>query len=71
MRAVVLFPDPDSPTIANVIELFEGQSAVAGYANGTIKAVYPDLPPVVGYAVTATFRSGYPQIKIICIHCLK
>ncbi len=53
----------DSPTIANVIELFEGQSAVAGYANGTIKAVYPDLPPVVGYAVTATFRSGYPTEK--------
>src|SRR5215217_1081435 len=50
----------DSPTIANVIELFEAQSRVAGYSNATLKAVYPTLPPAVGYAVTATFRSAYP-----------
>jgi len=50
----------DSPTIANVIELFDVRSRIAGYANQTIKAVYPELPPVVGYAVTATFRAAYP-----------
>ena len=50
----------DSPTIANIIELFDCRSYVAGYTNHTIKAVYPDLKPIVGYAVTATFRSGYP-----------
>lgn len=50
----------DSPTIANVIELFEVRSRVAGYSNATLKALYPDLPPAVGYAVTATFRSAYP-----------
>jgi regulator of RNase E activity RraA len=53
----------DSPTVANVIELFEVQSRVAGYANGTLKAVYPQLPPAVGYAVTATFRSAYPSVE--------
>jgi regulator of RNase E activity RraA len=52
----------DSPTVANVIELFEVQSRIAGYANHTIKAVYPQLPPAVGYAVTATFRSAYPAV---------
>lgn len=52
----------DSPTVANVIELFDVQSRVAGYSNATLKAVYPDLPPAVGYAVTATFRSAYPAI---------
>ena len=50
----------DSPTIANIIELFGVQSRIAGYVNGSIRAVYPDLPPTVGYAVTATFRSAYP-----------
>ena len=50
----------DSPTIANVIELFGCRSDVAGYTDGTVKAVYPDIKPIVGYAVTATFRSAYP-----------
>lgn len=52
----------DSPTVANVIEMFDVQSRVAGYANHTLKAVYPQLPPAVGYAVTATFRSAYPAV---------
>ena len=50
----------DSPTVANVIELFNLRSRVAGFTNHTLKAIYPKLAPVVGYAVTATFRSGYP-----------
>jgi len=50
----------DSPTIANVIELFDFRSYVAGYSNLTLKAIYPKLPPAVGYAVTATFRAAYP-----------
>ena len=50
----------DSPTIANVIELFNLRSRVAGFSNSSLKAIYPELPPVVGYAVTATYRSGYP-----------
>src|SRR5579864_2866664 len=51
----------DSPTVANVLELFDFRSYVAGYTNHTLRAVYPELPPVVGYAVTATFRAGYPS----------
>jgi 4-hydroxy-4-methyl-2-oxoglutarate aldolase len=50
----------DSPTIANVIELFDIRSRIAGFTSQTIKAVYPELPPATGYAVTATFRSAYP-----------
>lgn len=51
----------DSPTIANVIELFDLRSYAAGYSNLTLKAIYPKLPPAVGYAVTATFRAAYPS----------
>jgi len=58
---LVLLRQADSPTVANVIELFGIRSQVAGYTNHTLKAVYPDLPPAVGYAVTATFRAGYPE----------
>lgn len=50
----------DSPTIANVVELFGVRSPVAGFANHTLRAVYPDLPPVVGYACTATLRTSHP-----------
>jgi len=55
-----LLRQADSPTIANVIELFEVRSRIAGYMNLTVKAIYPELPPAVGYAVTATFRAAYP-----------
>ena len=51
----------DSPTIANIIELFEVRSDVAGYCDDSIQAVYPDLPPTVGYAVTCTLRASYPE----------
>jgi 4-hydroxy-4-methyl-2-oxoglutarate aldolase len=50
----------DSATVANVIELFRIRPSTAGYFRGHIRAIYPDLPPVVGYATTATFRSAYP-----------
>lgn len=50
----------DTPTICNVVELFDARSRTAGYMDGRIKACYPSLPPMVGYACTATFRSGAP-----------
>lgn len=58
-----LLKKADSPTVANVIELFGARSQVAGYANGSLRALYPELPPAVGYAVTATFRAGYPAVS--------
>jgi len=51
----------DSPSIANVIELFGVRSNMAGYTGAALKAIYPDLPPAVGYAVTATYRAAYPS----------
>ena len=47
----------DSATVANVIELFQYRSSTAGYLRGHIRAIYPDLPPVVGYATTVFFWS--------------
>lgn len=47
----------DTPTICNVIELFDVRPRNQGYMNKTIKAAFPDLPPMVGFAATATHRS--------------
>lgn len=48
----------DTPTVCNVIELFDAIPRTAGYLDGRITPCYPKLPPMVGYAVTATFRAG-------------
>lgn len=50
----------DTPTVCNVIELFDAIPRTAGYMDGRIRACFPHLPPMVGYAVTATFRAGAP-----------
>src|SRR5215470_7563079 len=50
----------DTPTICNVVELYDLRPRTAGYMDARIKACYPKLPPMVGYASTATFRSAYP-----------
>lgn len=47
----------DTPTICNAIELFDVRPRNTGYMNDTIKACFPKMPPMVGYAVTSTFRS--------------
>ena len=50
----------DTPTVCNVIELFDVRPRNAGYMDRRIQACFPDLPPMVGYASTATFRSNAP-----------
>mgnify|MGYP000355461772 CR=1 FL=1 len=46
----------DTPTICNVIELFEVRPRHTGYLDARIQACYPKLPPMVGYACTATMQ---------------
>ena len=48
----------DTPTICNAIELFGVRPPTAGYMDRRVAACFPELPPMVGYAVTATFRSA-------------
>src|SRR5262245_26421897 len=50
----------DTPTVCNVIELFDVRPRTAGYMDGRIKACFPALPPMVGFASTATFRAAAP-----------
>ena len=50
----------DTPTVCNVVELFDCRPRTAGYVDARIRCCYPKLPPMVGYASTATFRSAAP-----------
>jgi 4-hydroxy-4-methyl-2-oxoglutarate aldolase len=50
----------DTPTICNLIELFEVRPRDRGYMDGRIRAAFADLPPMVGFAATATFRASAP-----------
>jgi len=53
----------DTPTISNVIELFEIRARSAGYMDARIRACFPEMPPIVGFASTATMRTRYPRAE--------
>jgi regulator of RNase E activity RraA len=50
----------DTPTISNVIELFEIRPRSAGYMDVRIRSCFPEMPPIVGFASTATMRTAHP-----------
>jgi 4-hydroxy-4-methyl-2-oxoglutarate aldolase len=50
----------DGGTISNAIETRDIRMRNAGFSDGTIRCVFDDLPPVVGYAVTARIRCSSP-----------
>ncbi len=50
----------DTPTVCNVVELFDVQPRSAGFMDDSIRCCFPSLPPMVGFAVTTTFRSKSP-----------
>ena len=50
----------DTPTVCNLVELFEVRPRNRGFMDARIKACFPEMPPMVGFAATATFRSSAP-----------
>src|SRR3569832_1518505 len=51
----------DTPTICNAIELFEVRPRTEGHMDARIRACFPEMPPIVGYASTATMRCAFPK----------
>ena len=49
-----------TPALSNAIELFNVRPRNAGFMNTSIRAMFPDLPPVIGYATTAATRADLP-----------
>ncbi len=50
----------DTPTICNSLELLAPERRGYGYTVDPLICSYPDLPPMVGYARTATIRAMHP-----------
>ncbi len=53
----------DTATICNIIELFDVRPRSSGYMDGRIVAAFPEMPPMVGFAATATFRASGPPYR--------
>jgi 4-hydroxy-4-methyl-2-oxoglutarate aldolase len=53
----------DTCMVANAVETFNLRLRNTGYTNGSIRCIFPEEPPMVGYAVTARLRTGEPPIK--------
>lgn len=50
----------DTPTVCNVVELWDLYPRNTGYMDESIAACFPEMPSMVGYALTSTFRSMAP-----------
>jgi regulator of RNase E activity RraA len=47
----------DTPTLSNAIETFGVRPRDDGFADMSVRCMFPDLAPLVGYAATATIRA--------------
>jgi 4-hydroxy-4-methyl-2-oxoglutarate aldolase len=50
----------DGCTLANAIEAFGERLRNEGYTDGTIQCLFPEMPPMLGYAVTIKIRGSAP-----------
>ncbi len=50
----------DTPTICNALEVCRPERRTFGFTTKTLICPYPDLPPMVGYARTATICASRP-----------
>lgn len=57
---IALLCQYDTPTICNAIEVFNVRPRSAGYMNERIRACFPEMAPIAGYAATATYRAAAP-----------
>jgi 4-hydroxy-4-methyl-2-oxoglutarate aldolase len=57
----------NTPTIANAIERLEIRARMQGFTRGNVRAVFPDLGVMLGYAVTVKIRSAQPPQKRVSI----
>ncbi len=47
----------DSPTIANAIEPFKVRDRTEGFIGGEVRSLFPEMPPMVGVALTVTMTN--------------
>src|SRR5512133_4191004 len=52
-----------TPRVANAIETFHLRLRNEGYSDATIRCLFPDLGPLLGYAATLKVRSADPPTQ--------
>lgn len=52
----------DTCTVSNAIETFNVRLRNVGFSNASLHCMFPDLPPVVGFAATARLRTEEPPM---------
>jgi 4-hydroxy-4-methyl-2-oxoglutarate aldolase len=53
----------DTCTVSNAIETFGVRLRNTGFVDASVRCMFEDLPPMVGYAATARLRSGSPPMQ--------
>src|ERR1700732_984117 len=56
-RAVEFLRSIDTPTVCNLVEIVLPERRGHGYAVRHLHCPFPELPPMVGFARTVTFRA--------------
>ncbi len=58
----------DSCTVSNAIEAFHVRTRNEGFMNGSVRCMFPDFDPRIGYAVTARIRTSATPIAGRCYY---
>ncbi len=58
----------DTCAVANAIEQFQIRTRSEGFINGTVRCIFPQMPPAVGYAATARIRSSATPMAGRCYY---
>lgn len=58
----------DSCTISNAIERFEVRTRNEGFVNSSVKCIFPEFTPKVGYAMTAKIRTSKTPVSGPCYY---
>jgi 4-hydroxy-4-methyl-2-oxoglutarate aldolase len=53
----------DACTVANAIETFDVRLRNTGFADSTVRCIFEDFPPMVGYAATARVHTSAPPME--------
>src|ERR671910_112239 len=56
-KDLVFLKEVDSPTISNAIEPLKVRGRTEGFIGGEVRALFPEMPPMVGVALTVTMTN--------------
>lgn len=58
----------DTCMVANAVESFRVRLRNTGFTDATVRCMFADMPPMVGYAMTARLRTGEPPVNGSTFH---